>query len=866
MPLRDFWLRVRALLTPGRAERDLRDELQLHLELEVRKLQASGLDAHAAREQAKARFGSVALVADQCRDARGINIVTDVMADGRFALRQFRRRPITVLTMIAVLALGLGFSATVFVTLSSLDIAPPAAVRPDESMVRIRGIDRSRGPGRNIGREFTYQEYRAYADQSQTFSAVAAWTAIDVSLDVGTEAPNLQSGAATFATAAYFPVLGIRLALGSGLPTDVSDAGTPHQAAVISYAVWDRFYEQAPDVVGRTIKVNGVAMTIVGVAPRGFIGARTGASAVRVWIPLNTRPLFRLPTPGEGRVGGVIFGVVARLQPGVDLAQATTIVETIATRLDPSAEARGEPSRGTDVVPLRANNYFPPSGETPGMIGRVLGLWIPLLVLLITCTNVSALLAGIGLSRRREIAVRLAMGAHRARLVRQLLTESAVLGLVAGALGLVVVWNLVKGLDATVLDVPLWIDWRTAAFTFTLALLTGVGFGVSPALHATRLALSDVLKESDLMGTRSRLQASLVVAQIALTQPALLMMGGMLLNLQQELQRQPVSANAAHILDVRFNTNPRYGVLDGKSEDTLRRMRDRLAALPGIVAVIPQSGSEGDVEVSDTVTARVHGAPPGYLALMGPPIVRGRDFTASDDPGDRPIIIGEGLARTLWGDADPIGQRLAARYTVVGTVADDAEKEEDVRVYGPHVRTTERFLIQTAGEAHTMLTDVRRVAQDEAPEVPVVSARTLAAVEAEARASTRQGIVAAGIAGSLTLILAAIGLYSVTSYAVGQRVREIGIRAALGADRRRIVGLFLRRGLRLTVTGVVVGLAVSGLVLQALSAVEQGPMPSGVYGVAVGVTVFVMSVALLATWIPARRAAAVDPLAALRRE
>lgn len=864
MAFRDWWLRLRALVRPQRVEGDLRDELDFHVELETRKLQAQGLDAQTARQQALARFGSVALAADQCRDERRISVVTDVVADGRYALRQFRRRPATVLTMICVLALGLGVSATVYITISSFEAAPPAGVHPDASMVRIRGIDRGRFPGRAIGREFTYPEYRAYADQIDTFASVAAWTATDVSLDVGTDTPNLQSGAATFVTADYFPVLGLRPAVGTGLPTDAVDTGPPTLAAVISDAIWHRFYDRAPDVVGRTIKVNGVAVTIVGVAPRRFIGARTGASAVRVWMPLNARHVFRLPTPGDERSGGVIFGVVARLQPGVDPVHATTVVETIAARFDPSAAAGGRPSRDTDVVPLRAGNYFPPSGEEPGIAGRVMSLTTPLLVLLITCTAVSALLAGIALSRRREMAMRLAMGAHRGRLIRQLLTESGLLGLAAGALVLFIVWNLVTGLDATFFDMPLWMDWRVAAFTLGLAVLTGVGFGVSPALHATRLALSDVLKEADLMGTRSRLQATMVVAQIALTQPALVAMGGLLLNLHADLQRQPVSLHADHVLDLRFNTNPRYGVMDARREDALRRVRDRLAALPGVVGVIPQGATEGDVRIDDTTMARVDAAPPGYFRLMGPAIVRGRDFAAADDPADGPVIIGEGLARRLWGDGDPIGERLAGQFTVIGTVADDGDA--DVRVYVPEVSITGSFLVHTGGPAHTMVTDVRAVAQEEAPDVPVVSVRTRASIEAEARTSTRQGILAAGTAGGLALALAAIGLYSVTAFAVGQRVREIGIRAALGADRRRIVGLFLRRGLRLALTGVVVGLTLSGLIMQILAAAEGKPVPTGIYGVAMGVTLFVMTVAVLATWIPARRAALVDPLVALRRE
>ena len=325
----------------------------------------------------------------------------------------------------------------------------------------------------------------------------------------------------------------------------------------------------------------------------------------------------------------------------------------------------------------------------------------PVLILLITCTNVSALLAGLGVARRREIAVRLALGAGRRRIVRQLVTETVMLAMAAGALGLFVIWLLLRLFDASIPDLAIEIDWRSIAFTFSLALVAGVLFGFSPALHATRLALQEALKDSAgvVVARRLRLQSWLVVAQIAFTQPALLAMGALLLEMRSDLRELPAQPYADRLLEVRFNVNPRYGPLDDDREQTLVRLQERLAAVPGVEGVVRQENDDSfDVEVhpADTVAGlelaspqQVRGiaAPAGYFPLMGISFVRGRDFDAAErspsaasagiDEGA--IVIGSGLARRLWGGADPIGRRLVSvgrnlrgirTFTIVGVVDD----------------------------------------------------------------------------------------------------------------------------------------------------------------------------------------------------
>jgi ABC-type antimicrobial peptide transport system permease subunit len=436
-------------------------------------------------------------------------------------------------------------------------------------------------------------------------------------------------------------------------------------------------------------------------------------------------------------------------------------------------------------------------------------------------------------------------------------------------------------------DLQMTVDVSGLALTGGLALAAGVVFGLSPALHATRLALADVLKDagSALAPSRSRLQASLVVTQIALTQPALLAMGALFLEMVTSLRDVPSAASADRILDVRFNTNPRYVTLDSRREETLLRLRTRFESVPGVVSVVPQENADAFLELiphqADLVpgveprfplSARAHAAPAGYFALMSIPFVLGRDFDRAASDGDGAVVVGTDLARRLWGDADPIGRRLTAGgldYSVVGVVDDSRASgsgPNDWRIYVPAVRVTGRFLVRTQGPAQPLIPAIRSVANAEAPELSIVTARTLASIEEADRASFMRAIAATGGSAAIALLLSAIGLYAVVAVAVGQRVREIGIRTALGADGRRILSMFLRRGMSLSLAGVFVGIGLAFAGLRLMSAVRGVEPAPGTTAIAPLVALLVTGVALLATWIPARRATRIDPLQALRLE
>jgi len=819
--------------------------------------------------------------------------IESVVTDLRYGIRRLARTPFSALTMTVVFGLGIGFNAALFLFISSIVNSPLPGVPRDASLVRIRGIDR-RAPGSTIGREFSYPEYREYVSQEALFSSVAAWTSSDVVLGIGGGGQDtLLSGAATFVTANYFQVLGVVPARGAGLPTDLSDlAGDPALVAVISHAVWERCFDLAPDVVGRSLKVNDMTVTIVGVAPRRFAGARTGGSSMRVWLPFSARSVIQRTGTDTASYDTAFLGLAARLQPGVQPEQTLAIVDAIGARsMELMTGPRSAGRRSTDVVPMLAGNYFPPSGEEPDAMQRASSLMLPLLILLVTCTNVSALQAGLAIARRREIAVRLSLGASRRRIIRQLLTESVLLAVAGGALALLVIWILLRLSESTITDVHIVLDWRALLFTIGVAVIAGVIFAISPALHGTRIALAEVLKDgAGAMVARSRLQSGLVVAQIALTQPLLLGMGALILEMREDLGKLASPVHADRVLEVRFNTNPRYGAIDGAREDTLRRLQDRFAALPGVVAIVPQENADDSfgatVHQADRVgetldeTLQVHAqaAPAGYFSLMGIPVVRGHDFSAAEREDRGAVVIGASAAARLWPGVDPIGRRLVAisatrrgsTFTVVGVVDETKaglrDTGDEIRLFVPDVRITGRFLVRTQAPAHPMLPAIRSVAMAEAPDLPVVSARTLDAIVSAQRSSISRLMSAIGGTGALALFLSAIGLYAVVAFAVGQRVREIGIRTALGADRQQVVRLFAVRGLRLSLTGMILGLTMSVIVVQLMAALRGEDPPSGVVGLAAMVACVAVGVALLATWIPARRAADVDPLFALRAE
>ncbi|HEX2189193.1 MAG TPA: ABC transporter permease, partial [Longimicrobiaceae bacterium] len=816
----------------------------------------------------------------------------------RFALRHFARTPWTTLTMFVVLVGGMSIATLLFSYVHSYAVQPPPGMTRQADLVRIRGSQGAGVDGRGH-RGFSEEELRGYRELTGPFAAVAGWTdaRLPLVLDGDAERRTLEASV-TFVTESYFSVLGLRPALGAGLPA--AEGAGPAAVAVIGHATWERLFAGSPAVLGSAVTVNGVPVTIVGVAPERFNGVSVPYSSIRLWIPLSAR---RLLLPGQADA----FRAAARLRPGVGLETASAAVRVVAARTaaaDPQLRAT-DPT--VDVVPLLAVSGDPMFDRDVWLMTLLVGL-LGLLVLLVACTNASALLTGLATARRHEIAVRLSLGAARSRLVRQLLTESALLASAAGAAALGVVWLVLRTVTRLIPGLPfeVGITWPATAFTFGVALAVGVGFGLSPALHATRLALASVLRDSaaGVAAARGRLQRGLVVAQVTFTQPLIVLLAVVLLIVLGHLQ--PTRPTALSDRLVRVSLQPPVSPAGGTpaAEEARVRMRaaasrltDRLPDTPGVEAVVVEWPGESPLGAYAVHPAdRAAGAPEeavrlsgeraarGYFGAMGIPVVRGREFAPAEagsaEPGaaEAPIVVGAELARRLWAGADPLGRRLrsvgdsaagARTLVVVGVIEDplaDARRAGDAfRIYLPPDTSwaPRRVLVRTAGAAEPLLPAVRAAVQEETGGM-LAEVRTLADVEDELRRNLR--LAAGGISGAglVALLLSAIGLYAVVAFTVGQRTREIAVRMAVGAPGGTIVRRFVADGIRLGVVGLVLGLPFSLLGVHLLLSADADFPPLPVGPVTAIAALGVLAVATAAAWIPARRAAAVDPAITLR--
>ncbi len=894
-----------ALRGHGRADDDLRAEMEAHLEMETEENIRRGMHPEEARRRALLASGGLAQAAESVREQRGLPWIESTLADVRYALRHFRRAPLSTATMVVVLSLGIGTNVVLFTVLNSIATLPAPGIARDGSLVRIRGTLRASGVANVQPRLLSWPEVQEYAGRTELFGAVAAHAAETALVDAGDAAAPLAVSL-VYATSNYFGVLGVRPELGTA-PAAEPDATrmTAPPTAMISHALWRQRFGGTRDVIGRTLRVNGFPVEIVGVAPPRFHGTDGGGGAT-VWVPLAAYPLLQKRTAAALLSHDSLFlDAAARLRPGVAAGAATPVVAGIAERALRRGRGGAAPAEAetasADVVPMLASNARV-SSRADLLVSAAAAGGLALLALLITCTNVSALLVGLAVARRREIGVRLSLGAPRRRLVRQLLTESVLLALAAAAVGLGVTAAGIRLAGSALEGVRLVVDWRVTAATCAVALATGILFGLSPALHATRISVGEVLKSSSgAAATRSRLQRALVVAQVALTQPLLVGLAVVVATMVTDADGLATSGAPDRVVEIELDTwAGRVSAAERASR--IAAVVERVAAVPGVVAAMPMEMGAVTVPLAVHPADRVAGvaydpvmemrlvaAPEGYFGAFDIPIVRGRDFDAAEraqassaDPGRAPsfdrVIVGSGLARRLWGDADPLGRRLempaAARsrspaLVVVGVVDEPAAgpvgEGGRLRAYVPYAAINTGVVARTAGPALPMLGTLRRVVAAEAPQMPITRAQTVEQREAESRrALLRAGGAVAG-GGLLALLLSAIGLYAVVSLTVGQRTHEIGIRTALGAQGGQVVRMFFVRGLALGALGLALGLPLSMAATRLAGAALGWPLASPpLLGAAIGAVV--LGVASVASWIPARRASSIDPMAALRME
>ena len=898
---------ARSLILRRRLEQEMQKEMAEHLQRSTERLIARGLSQEEAKRAALREFGNVGSLQEQSRDARGTGWLDAVVADVRFAFRQFARRAGTTATMLVVLAVGMGITTLLFSYVYAYANQPPPGIALEEDLVRIRGSRTAGLAGRGY-RTFSQDEFQEYQKLTDHFTAVAGWTDATVVLSSGSDpARRGLESRATFVTENYFSVLGVRPVMGAGLPT--LEIGDP-AVAVIGHVVWDQLFGRSPDAVGSIVVVNGMPVTVVGVAPPKFVGF-PGYSRLQLWMPVAARPLLLSESSGEYRA-------VGRLRPGMGLRAATEAVHAAAARSAESVVEMKALDPSADVVPLLAANSDPMFDRDVKLMSVAVGI-LGLLVLLITCTNVSALMTGLATARRHEIAVRLSLGAARVRLIRQLLTESTLLAVASGALALGIVGFVLRSVEKLIPGIPfeVGITWPLTAFTFGVALTVGVIFGLSPALHATRLGLASALRDSTaaIAASRGRLQRILVVAQIAFTQPLVVLLAAVLFFVVEELKPRDRTELAERLVAVTVRppvpitgSSPGPAMQRQQLRVAMDRLRERFASTAGVEAAVMDWGrgpplftyivhpsDQSGSTPRDPVGLAAEMVSEGTLNLMGIPLVRGRGFApdeigaaagmttarrATPEKSDLAVIIGADLAQHLWPGVDPIGRRLqaandsvsvAATLVVVGVIEDPLAEGrnagDDFRVFVPPDTTgvPRAVLLRTAGAPQPLLPVLREIALSEIPDLPP-QIRILAEIQEEHGRRYRLVIGGLTTAGVMALLLSAIGLYAVVAFAVGQRTREIAVRMAVGARGRQIVRQFVSDGLRLSVIGLALGLPIALFGLRALSNLTDDIQPVALGPVTALAAAGVLLVATGAAWLPARRAAAVDPGVALRSD
>jgi predicted permease len=887
--------KLRALFHRGTLEREMQAEMAEHVERAVHRLKARGLTEEDARIEARREFGNVGVLQEEARDARGGVWLDSVRGDLRFALRQIVRRPLSSATIVCVLGLGIGMHAGMFTLLESRTLRAAPGVRIDDALVRLRGKEQGADRGRWYPRGFSYPEYRDIAARRDLFAATTAWVSEPVTIDFGD--PRSATSAEThFVTDDYFAVAGVRIPLGTTLPLAArADDGDVEMAAIVSDGLWRDLLGEQATAIGRTIRVNETIVRIVGVAPPRFNGLTPSGEAHTLWMPLASRATV---THGSRQAlidrDSTLLSAAALIAPGVTMDRASAAVRVISDR----AVAQMTPTkdgdiRTADVVALRSSTELPEDNDA--VFAMVVFGTVGILVLLVVCTNVSAIVLGTGVARSQEIAIRLSLGASRRRLVRQLLTESCVLALAGGLAGLVALAVATRFIAQAMPDLDLSPDVRTVAFTMVIAIGAGILCGLSPALHATKRGVADVLKGGSATGSgaRRRLQSSFVGAQIATTQPLLVGIG-VLLALTVHRDDRPISQNAmSHVVRARMDLRS----VSPNDRVRVNAVLAQVAKTPDVRQVIaepagidhlnfaPISETRGDSSSAASIQVGLEGADSGYFALLDIPIVRGRDVLAGDTAlRDLAVVIGSDVAHEIWGNADPIGRRFrqiqagvaVERAAVVVGVYDGSKgttRGTGRRVFtaGSGNRNGLSYLIRTNGPALAAIPELRERLRAALPQLPPPRLETLEDIVTGERDEIMRLTKAVAAGGALVLVLASIGLYGVIGLAVAQRQREIGVRIALGAKPGAVVRVLFAQGIRLAGIGLLIGLPLS---VTALALIEQfgtgdGDLKSAgvnpaIIGGAIATIVFI--VASVATWLPARRAAAVDPMIALRSE
>jgi putative ABC transport system permease protein len=878
--------RIRALRQRETVINDIDREMRLHLEMQVDANIKAGMSPAEARENAMRSFGNLNRAVDAAYDVKGGGIFETLAQDIRYGARMLAKHKAFTSVAVITLALGIGANTAIFSVVNEL-LLRPLPYRDADRIVTVWEVS----PGGRHQNSTSRANFRAWRQQTTSFNYMSVFSDQRLNL-TGTGDPEELS--VQFTSPDFFKILGVDPILGrTFLPED--DKGGQSPVAVLSYGLWQRRFGGQANLVGQPITLNDTKFTVIGVMPPSFqfhFKQHSGTGR-----PAELWTILPMPVGPGANERGRFLGTVARLKDGVSVDQAGAELRTIHARLS-DTEPQFNKNYSAEVLPLR-EQFF-------GNVRRPLWLMLGAVgfVLLIACANVANLLLSLATSREKEIALRAALGARRTRIIRQLLTESLLLALLGSVLGLGFAWLGIKALVAIsprdlVSLQTVGLNLTALAWTLGVSILTGIIFGLAPALHISRLNLNDSLKDggksesSQASGSR-RLRNALVVSEIALA-VVLLASAGLLIRSFLRLQHVDRGFNTDNILTMVVRLPDRYRE-DPQVINFFSQTLERVRQLPtvrsaGMVNFLPLYGGMGsstgfkilgqpEPPPGQGPSCDVRVVDGGYFGTMGIPLLRGRNFSdAEQREPKRVILINEALARQYFPNQDPLGQRLdvvmfddptpTEIIGIVGNVRYDTLIDEaPPAVYFSHSDLTYSFMtlvVRTDGDPTAIAPAIQREIRALDPNQPVSDVRTMNQVMSEWVARSRFNTLLLGLFAGLATLLAAVGIFGVMNYSVALRTRELGLRLAVGAQPRQVLLLVLRQGLLLTAVGVLLGLAAAIALTRLLSGLLFGVAAVDVTTFS-SISLFLVIVSLLACYLPARRAMRIDPLSALRYE
>ncbi len=850
---------------------------------------ARGVAPEDARRRARLELGGPEQVKEQCRDARGTRWVSDLAQDARYALRMLRKNPGFAAVALLTLALGSGATTVMFTLVNGVLLKPLSYPEPDRLVQLHRKIEQFGEPW-----GYSVPDFHDYQCDATSVARLAAWSWGGGTITGISQAEYVEGREVS---ADLFSVLGSPLERGRAfLPEEDQAGGAP--VAIISHRLWQRLYGGSDDAIGKQLQYDGIARTIVGVAPAHFDPDAEVDGRADVFTPMAQNPDTRMANRGAN-----FIHVVGRLAPGVTLAQASAELSRIASHLAEQYPAN-DAGVGAVAHPLRQDVV----GDTRGTLWLLLGAVT--LVLLIACVNVASLLLARAVSRERELAMRVALGAGRGRLVRQCLTESGILGLAGGLLGVLIaaagirpfvaLWpgDLPRANDVT-------LDWRVLLAATGVSLLCGLLFGLAPALRAPTKELEQKLRGGmRTVGDGSRrLHNGFVIAEIGLA-VVLLVSAGMLGRAVLRLSMLDPGVRVANVLTARMAVSPTVLENPVATRAAWMSVLDRAKSVPGVEAaaltdIVPMHEGENNLRYwatpapprpEQTPIAFATSVTPDYLKVMGIPLLRGRFFEEGDKAGHPPVaVIDEVFAQHAFGTLDVVGKQIHvpalgdAPIEIVGVVGhvrsrglavDDDARVRD-QIYYPFGQVPDALMhlfssflsitVRTDGPPLALVEPLRRELRGTANDQVMYDVRTMEQLVSASLATQRFLLVLFGVFAALALLLACIGIYGVMAYLTAQRVPEIGVRMALGATARRVMWLVLRQSLALIFGGVAIGTVAAFVAARMMVHSVTGMHQIEAASFAVMIPVLVLAAAT-ASWIPARRASRIDPVRALRQE